>query len=123
MSPRRTTSQKKAGRLAVTSSFRQFVLDQLADVEGVTARSMFGGVGLYCRGVFFGILAGDVLYLKVDETTRPDYERAGMHAFKPYPHRSGTMQYYAVPLVVLESAGELARWAAKAIAVARRRKD
>src|SRR5438046_1273379 len=30
---------------------------------------MFGGVGLYCRGAFFGIIAGDVLSLKWDHAT------------------------------------------------------
>src|SRR5688572_25984560 len=81
---------------------------------------MFGGVGLYCRGVFFGIMARDVLYLKVDDRTRADYERAGMGPFMPYAGpQSGTMQYYAVPLDVLESARDLGEWARKAVDVAR----
>ena len=75
---------------------------------------------MYREGVFFGILAGDVLYLKVDDSTRADYIAAGMPPFKPYAHRSGTMQYYAVPLAVLESPNELAKWAKKAVAVAAR---
>lgn len=79
---------------------------------------MFGGVGLYYRGVFFGIIARDTLYLKVGDLNRDDYERARMKPFKPYPDRSGTMKYYAVPLDVLESSMELAAWARKAIAVA-----
>ena len=54
---------------------------------------MFGGVGLYCRGMFFGILAADVLYLKVDETNRPDFERAGSNPFTPYGDRAGSMKY------------------------------
>ena len=95
------------------------MLDQLEELGGVTPRSMFGGVGLYHRGVFFGILARDTLYLKVGDSNRADYERAGMKPFRPYPDRSGSMNYYAVPLDVLESAPELAIWTAKAIAVAR----
>lgn len=102
----------------VSDAFRSFVLDQLDDLGDVTARSMFGAVGLYRRGIFFGIIARDVLYLKVDAANRPDYERAGMQPFKPYPNRVGTMQYYAVPLEVLESGAELASWARKAIAAA-----
>ena len=119
MSPARPARQKR-NPLAVTDTFRTFVLDQLEDVGDVTPRSMFGGVGLYRAGVFFGIIAGDVLYLKVDDTTRGDYERAGMTPFRPYPHRGGTMQYYAVPLAVLESTAELTRWARKAVNVAAR---
>jgi DNA transformation protein and related proteins len=104
--------------LAVSASFRSFVLDQLEDLGDVTARSMFGGVGLYHRGVFFGIIAHDTLYLKVGDANRADYERAKMKAFNPYPDRAGTMRYHAVPVDVLESAPELAAWARKSIAVA-----
>jgi DNA transformation protein len=106
--------------MAVTDGFRSFVLDQLDELGEVTARSMFGGVGLYQRGIFFGLIAGDVLYLKVDAMTRPEYERMGMEPFRPYPDRSGTMQYYAVPIEVLESGIELTGWARKAVAVAER---
>jgi DNA transformation protein len=112
------TRGRRANPLAVTDSFRSFVLDQLAELGDVVARSMFGGVGLYCRGVFFGIIAGDVLYLKVNDTTRRDYERAGAKPFKPYADRAGTMRYYAVPLDVLEAAPELVAWAEKAVGAA-----
>jgi DNA transformation protein len=96
------------------------VLDQLHDLGDVTARAMFGAIGLYHREVFFGIVSGDVLYLKVDDTNRPDFERAGMKAFKPYPDRPGTMQYYAAPLDVLENADELVAWARRSVEVAAR---
>jgi DNA transformation protein len=106
--------------LKVSDAFKTFVLDQLAEIGEVTPRSMFGGVGLYHRGIFFGIIARDVLYLKVDDRNRPDYERAGTKAFRPYRDRPSTMQYYAVPVDVLESGFELADWARKAVAAAER---
>jgi DNA transformation protein len=106
--------------LKVSAAFKTFVIDQLDDLDDVVTRAMFGGVGLYQRGVFFGIMARDRLYLKVDEVNRPDYERVGSRPFKPYPDRSGTMQYYEVPVEVLESALELTEWARKAVAAARR---
>ena len=88
----------------------------------MTARSMFGGVGLYHAGVFFGILARDTLYLKVDGSNLADYERAAMKPFRPYPGRqAGTMRYYSVPLEILESPIDLAGWARKAIAAAAER--
>jgi DNA transformation protein len=107
--------------LRVSTGFKAFVLDQLEELGEVTPRAMFGGVGLYHRGVFFGLLARDTLYLKVDDSNLADYERAGMEAFTPYPGRKskGTMKYYAVPLEVLESAPELAEWAKKSVRVAR----
>ena len=106
--------------LKVTPAFRAFVLDQLGELGDVVSRSMFGGVGLYCRGFFFGIIARDMLYLKVDDRNRSDYEDAGMQPFKPYADRPGTMQYYAVPLEILESPVDLVRWARKAVSAAER---
>jgi DNA transformation protein and related proteins len=104
--------------LKVSDGFKSFVLDQLGELGSVTPKSMFGGVGLYHDGIFFGILARDTLYLKVDARNLPDYQAAGMQAFNPYPERAGTMKYYAVPLDVLESPIDLAAWARKAIAAA-----
>jgi DNA transformation protein and related proteins len=106
--------------LKSSDAFKTFVIQQLADLDDVVGRAMFGGVGLYQRGVFFGIIARDTLYLKVDEINRPDYEQAGSRPFKPYPDRAGTMQYYEVPVYVLESTMELTDWARKAVAAAKR---
>ena len=119
------TKKAPKGRLRslkVTDAFRTFVLDQLHELDDVVPRAMFGGVGLYCGGVFFGIIASDVLYLKVDDSNRRDYERARMSPFKPYPDRSGTMEYFSVPLEILENGTDLAEWARKAVDVARRAK-
>lgn len=112
--------KRRPNPLRVSDGFRRFVLDQLEVAGLVVPRSMFGGVGLYRGDVFFGIIAGDVLYLKVDAGNRADYEAAGMPPFKPYPNRSGTMQYYAVPVSVLENPEDLAVWVKKALAAAER---
>ena len=105
-----------------SESFREFVLEQLVGVRGMRARAMFGGVGLYADEVFFGIVAADTLYFKVDDTNRRDYELAGCHAFKPYDDKPMTMPYYNVPAGVLEDREILARWATRAVAVAVRGK-
>jgi DNA transformation protein and related proteins len=108
--------------LTVTDAFKRFVLDQLDELGDVTPRAMFGGVGLYYRDVFFGIIARDVLYMKVDDTNQPAYERAGMRPFMPYPDRDETARsrYYAVPTAILECASDLASWARQSVAAAER---
>ncbi len=98
-------------------AFRTFVLDQLDGLD-VMSKAMFGASGLYSRGVFFGIIARDTLYLKVGDANRADYEKAGAPAFTPYPGRPASRNYFAVPVDVLESAHELAAWVRKAIAAA-----
>ena len=105
--------------LRVSGNVRDFVIDQLAHLGGVRARTMFGGVGLYAGDVFFGILAADVLYLKVDDATRPEYEAAGSTPFTPYDRGPMSITYYSVPVEVLESAPTLVEWARRAVAAAR----
>ena len=102
-------------------SFLEFLLDQLSGLRTVVARRMFGGIGLYAGDLFFAIAHRNRLYFKVDETNRGDYERAGMEPFKPYEDRPMTMQYYEVPVAVLEDAEALCTWATRAVAVAARK--
>ena len=70
--------------MAVSESYREFVLEQLGRVTPVTGKSMFGGVGIYAQGLFFALIAYDRLYFKVNHTTRPDFERLGMEPFRPF---------------------------------------
>jgi DNA transformation protein len=63
----------------------------------------------------------DTLYLKVDDSTRGDYERAGTGPFRPLPNEGPSMGYYEVPAEVLEDRDALREWAAKAVEVARRK--
>ena len=109
--------------MSVSASFRTFILEQLSrSIPGIRGRSMFGGVGIYARELFFALMDDDTLYFKADASTRPDFEARGMGPFQPYGEGGETMQYYRVPDDLLEDAEELGRWAEKAIAVARRAK-
>ncbi|MEQ6340575.1 MAG: TfoX/Sxy family protein [Gammaproteobacteria bacterium] len=100
--------------MPVSDQCRDYVLEQLRCAGQVTARKMFGGVGLYLKGMFFALIASDTLYFN-----RPDYEAAGMGPFQPFADRPGyTMQYYEVPVDVLEDIAELRVWANKALSVA-----
>lgn len=107
--------------MAVSAEFRDYVLDQLRIVAPVTAKAMFGGVGIYSRGLFFALIAEDVLYFKVDATTRTAYEERGSQPFNPFG--KGTMGYYQLPEDILEDADELREWMRGALAVARRKKE
>jgi DNA transformation protein len=97
-------------------SFKEFVLDQLAGMEPVTCRAMFGGFGLYHHDVFFGILHKGRLYFKTDDQTRPAYEENGMKPFRPTDKQT-LKNYYEVPLEILEDGEALILWAGKAVQV------
>jgi DNA transformation protein len=104
--------------MPVTPGFTDFVVEQLDGCGAITTTRMFGGVGIYSGDVFFAIIDNDILYLKVDDSTRTDFERAGCGPFRPYGDDRESKQYYDVPVAVLEDAGTLAAWGKKAIAVA-----
>ena len=107
--------------MAVSESYRDFVLEQLGRVTPVTARSMFGGVGLYAEGLFFALIAEDRLYFKVDDTTRLEFERLGMEPFRPFGEDTA-MSYFEVPADVMEDPMQLAPWMRKALDVAAKAK-
>jgi DNA transformation protein len=110
--------------MAVSDEFADFVVDQLSGWGDVSVRRMFGGAGLYCRGVMFGLIADDVAYLKVDDSNRKDFIKAGSSPFNPYPDKVKTtvMSYYEIPADVLENREELAKWAQRSLTVAKKKK-
>lgn len=93
--------------------FKDFVLDQLADLHGVTCRAMFGGYGLYNSARFFGIIHKERLYFKVTPTTLPAYREHGMKPFRPNVKQT-LKSYYEVPIQVVEDSEQLAAWANQA---------
>jgi DNA transformation protein and related proteins len=106
--------------MPVSPGYRAFVLEQLQAIGTVSARPMFGGVGLYRDGLFFGLLDDDTTYLKVDDQNRPEYEALGMPPFQP-PGPEASRNYYQLPEEVLEDREALRTWVDKALAAARRK--
>ena len=105
--------------MPVTDEFLIYLKDQLADMGPVESRRMFGGAGLYCDELMFAIVADDVLYFKVDDSNRADYEAAGMEPFTfTYDKGQMVMGYYEVPVDVLENKEKTSQWALKALDIA-----
>jgi DNA transformation protein len=100
------------------------LVDDLAELGPVTLGRFFGGTGLRLEEVQFGFVMGDVgdaVYLRVDDVTRPAFERLGARPFH-YQAAGRTVtvrSYYQVPDVVLEDQEEFVRWARQASHVAR----
>ena len=93
--------------------FKDFVLDQLRGLSGVTCCAMFGGYGVYRDEVFFGIIHQGRLYFKTDDRTRPAYVKKGMEPFRPNPKQT-LKTYYEVPVDIIEDDEQLTGWAEQA---------
>lgn len=94
------------------NEFVEYIVeDLLAEVDGVSARAMFGGFGLYKEGVIVGIVIDDELYLKVDESNRAEYEAEGSTPFS-YERKVGkvvAMSYWKVSSDIIENPEKLTR--------------
>jgi DNA transformation protein len=95
-------------------SFINFILDQLGEMNGVEARRMFGGFGLYQDETFFGIVHKGKLFFKIDESSVGEYRKRKMKPFRPNAKQT-LKSYYQVPVDVIENADELREWTVKAI--------
>ena len=101
--------------MPVSLEYKNYIMDLLSPMEGMTSRSMFGAVGLFIDGKMFGIISrNDRFYFKIDNKNLNDFEDAGSGPFKPHADRSMTMSYYEVPVDLLEDHEELLLWAQKA---------
>jgi DNA transformation protein and related proteins len=101
----------------VDDSFTDFIIDQLRDVGGVEARKMFGGIGFYSGGNFFGIIDRDRLYFKTDANTALKYLKKKMKPFKPTPKMT-LKTFHEVPSEILDNREAITEWAAESIKVA-----
>jgi DNA transformation protein len=108
--------------MPVQEQYLAYVLEQLAGVGALRSNRMFGGIGLYSREIFFGLIDDDTLYFKTDESNIAPYRERNMPRFMPFPDRpDAVLGYHQVPADVIEDAEQLVDWARKSVAVALRR--
>ncbi|MBK7093001.1 MAG: TfoX/Sxy family protein [bacterium] len=107
--------------MAVSNSYLEYVLERMGTVGAVTARRMFGGVGIYFDITFFALIDNDTLYFKVNNENRKDYESEQMEPFRPFGEDSYSMKYYSVPERIIEDNQLLREWMLKAVAAARKK--
>ncbi|MGA0531379.1 TfoX/Sxy family protein [Hansschlegelia sp. KR7-227] len=93
-----------------------------AGLGPVRCRRMFGGTGVYSGDVMFALEARDTLYLKSDATTDAAFDAEGC---EPFSYETGggrrvITSYRLIPARLLDDPDDLAPWAERALAVARR---
>ncbi len=91
--------------------------DRLRVIGPMSVTRFFGGAGLSKDGVQFCFVIEGVLYLRVNDANRPEYEALGAAPFT-YATRSKTVRvtsYYALPDSIAEDGEALLRWAVRAV--------
>jgi DNA transformation protein and related proteins len=107
--------------MSVSRTTVDHLLDLLSLAGAVSARSMFGGYGLYLGGAMFGLVDDDELFLKADDQNRQDFLDAGCRQWiYPSPKGPMGMPYYRPPDDAHEDAEAMLPWARLAIGAARR---
>ena len=99
--------------MALSSTFAEYVLDQMAESGGIVSRRMFGGLGIYVDDMFCAIVSSsNRFYLRVGPKNINDFKNEGMTQFSG---RGGAgMPYYEVPEHVFEDSVVLSEWVSKA---------
>ena len=86
-------------------------MEILAPHGEITARSMFGGYGIYKNGVIFALIAYDELYFKVDESNKSQYKKFDSEPFTyEAKGKKGTLSYWKVPIEILEDEEQIGVW-------------
>lgn len=97
------------------SGFADYLHDVFRNFGGISCRPMFGGYGVYHKGLMFGLVAEDTLYFKADESCTDLFQHRGLEPFE-YP-RAGkmiTMSYYRAPEEIYDNPHDAKLWAERA---------
>ena len=106
----------------------EFINDLFAPFGPVTVRRMFGGAGIYRDGLMFALVFDGAIFLKVDDASIPDFEREGSRPFvytrakSPGKIGRASLSYWRLPERLYDDPEDLARWAERALVIARRKK-
>lgn len=105
--------------MAAQSEYARFVQDILSPLGIVTTRAMFGGYGVYARGVMFGLIAYDILYFKADDSLKPFFIEEGQGPFiYEGKGKRVEMSYWQVPERLFDDQEELITWAERSLDLA-----
>ncbi len=97
------------------SEYTDYLEDVFAAFGPIEARRMFGGHGIYHRGLMFALVADDVLYLKADAETAKHFEHRGLAPFRYAKQgRQVSLSYYTAPAEIFDDPVQAKLWAARA---------
>ncbi len=103
------------------NEFAQHLHDVLRRFGPIELRRMFGGHGVFRDGLMFGLVAGDVLYLKADAINQPWFEQRALPRFEYRRQgKTASLSYFRAPDEMMDAAAEAAEWARRSFDAALR---
>lgn len=106
--------------MALTAEFASHVEDVFAGFGPVHVKRMFGGAGIFHDGAMVGLVAGDGIYLRTDDTLATEIAALGGERFGYQTRtRQVALPYWRVPEAVCEDREHFAALAMRAYAAAR----
>jgi DNA transformation protein len=92
------------------------VFDQFGPIQ---PRRMFGGYGIFHKGLMFALVADDTLYLKADETISQHFTELELEQFSYEKQgKAFKMSYYMAPEDIFDDPEEAKIWADRSYAAA-----
>lgn len=108
--------------MVASDDFAEFLREQLAPLAPIAFRRVFGKTGLFRSGLMFGLVADNMLYLRVDDGNREAFRDAA--AFPPLHYvRQGRfldLPFWRAPEYLFDDPDALVLWARLALGAAGR---
>lgn len=108
--------------MVASDGFLEFLRDQLHGLGRLSTRRMFGKTGVFCDGVMFAMVAGDTLWLRVDDADREAFAEAASNPPLAYAKggRDIDLAFWQAPDRLFDEPDAPLDWARLALGAARR---
>lgn len=95
----------------MSEAFIAHLRDLASGFGALSARSMFGGHGIYHDGLMIALIADEAVYLKVDTQTAPHFRAAGCEPFVYTRQRKPIeLSFWSVPESAMDSPQDMKHW-------------
>lgn len=76
--------------MACNLDFVQYIIDQCSGAGNIAVKKMMGDYCIYCKGILFGLICDNNLYIKVTEPGREKLKEVELRA----PYRGAKDYFY-----------------------------
>lgn len=101
------------------SDYVEYLKEVFNEFGPIQPRRMFGGYGIFYKGLMFGLVADDSLYLKTDEKISPHFTERELEQFSYEKQgKAFKMSYFMAPEEIFDDPEEAKIWADRSYAAA-----